>query len=110
MTESTETDQPSILRLLSEQGVDGQINPLKPERPGCVALFPAVNTDMRGAGTWYIVDKKIVEGIPFYILTTLSDATAEEAVEAYREYARRFVTGPTDLRMNITEVPVCAHN
>lgn len=110
MTEETSTDQIHILRLLSEQGVDGQINPLKPERPGCVAMFPATDCNFRASGTWYIVDKKIVEGEPFYILTTLSDATAEEAFEAYREYARRFVTGPTDLRMNITEVPVCAHN
>lgn len=101
MTEETTTDQPVILRLLSEQGVDGQINPLKPERPGCVAMFPAINTDMSGSGTWYIVDKKIVEAEPFYILTTLSDATAEDAILAYREYARRFVIGPSDLRMNI---------
>lgn len=110
MIQETTDDQPFILRLLSEQGVDGQINPLKPERPGCVALFPATDCNFRASGTCYIVDKKIVEGQPFYILTTLSDATAEDAVLAYREYARRFVTGPTDLRMNITEVPVCAHN
>lgn len=75
-----------------------------------MAMFPGINTDMCGAGTWYIVDKKIAEAQPFYILTTLSDATAEDAILAYREYARRFVTGPTDLRMNITEVPVLTHN
>lgn len=102
MTQRTLTDQPSILRLLVEQGVDGKIKPMNPEFPGTCGFFQDI-TDQR---KWFIIDRVN----DFYTATILEDCGVEEAAACLTEYVHRFLDGPGDVRFKDLPVPTPAKN
>lgn len=104
MRQSTETDQPTILRLLVEQGVDGKIKPQHPNGRGAVAMFPDINT----FNTWYIVD--LLDG--FYTVTILEDCTPRDACSCMDEYLRRFNPNQKVINglLHVLKKPVPARN
>lgn len=89
-----------------DAGVLGRIKPIDPARPGCVAMFPDRNTDIMGAGTYYIADKVGED----YTITVLDDATLEQARTFYMDYAQSMVTKPRDLRVHIYKPSAAVNN